>query len=153
MEDKKILKVGSLDSNDLEKTANEMMSGTLLKTDAVTNDQSDRIRNFIWEKFNIDDIRELELRPDDESDDDDDPETPKSSIGQKIDELYDIISVVGAGAFGIVIACRDRSSNKKFALKIAAQDHPQATSSLRREKDMLGKMSHPNIIRVYEMRR
>ena len=40
--------------------------------------------------------------------------------GRKIDELYDIISVVGAGAFGIVIACRDRKSNKKFALKIAA---------------------------------
>jgi len=103
--------------------AGEVTSGTLLKTDAVINDESDRIRNFIWEKFNVDDIRELELRPDDSSDEeeeDDECETPKAKPGQKIDELYDIISVVGAGAFGIVIACRDRSSNKKFALKIAA---------------------------------
>lgn len=64
----------------------------------------------------------MELRPaDDESEDEDfdDPAFEKAK-GRKIDELYDIISVVGAGAFGIVIACRDRKSNKKFALKIAA---------------------------------
>ena len=52
-----------------------------------------------------------------------------------------------------MIACRDRSSNKKFALKITSEDHIQAAASLRREKAMLAQMSHPNIIRVYEMRR
>lgn len=51
-------------------------------------------------------------------------ETPKADkIRKTIDELYDIISVVGAGAFGIVIACRDRKTNKKFALKITSEDH------------------------------
>ena len=103
-------------------------------------------------KFNVEDIRELELKPVDSDDDEDDDDAAKNTPGQKIDELYDIINVVGAGAFGIVIACRDRSSNRRFALKIAAQDNPQAATSLQREKKMLSKMAHPNIIRVYELR-
>lgn len=107
-------------------------------------DPSERIRSFIWEKFAVEDIRELEIRPIDEesADEESDDETPKTSTNNKkkrktIDGLYDIISVVGAGAFGIVIACRDRSSNKKFALKITSEDHAQAAASLRREKAML----------------
>ena len=118
-------------------------------------DPSERIKAFVWEKFNVEDIREIELRPADEDSADESEETPKmvKKKRPKIDELYDIISVVGAGGFGIVIACRDRSSNKKFALKITSEDHVQAAASLRREKNMLASMSHPNIIRVYEMRR
>ena len=117
-------------------------------------DPSERIKNFIWDKFNVEDIRELEIKPiDEDSQDEESEETPKTNKHRKtIDELYDIISVVGAGGFGIVIACRDRSSNKKFALKITSEDHVQAAASLRREKSMLAAMSHPNIIRVYDMR-
>ena len=77
----------------------------------------------------------MELRPVDE-DSDDDYENSKETISRhrKIDELYDIIKVVGAGGFGIVIACRDRSTNKKFALKIAARYHAHAAGSLRQER-------------------
>lgn len=116
-------------------------------------DPSERIKNFVWEKFNVDDIRELELIPIEEDSADESEMTPKMKKLRKIDELYDIISVVGAGGFGIVIACRDRSSYKKFALKVTSEDHIQAAASLRREKAMLASMTHPNIIRVYEMRR
>ena len=66
----------------------------------------------------------------------------KFSRAKRIDELYDIIAVVGAGAFGIVIACRDKKSGKKFALKIAALNKKcvsQAAASLMREKKMLMK--------------
>jgi len=130
-------------------SSEDVASGSLLQTDLQ---QSDRIRNFVQAKFNVEDIRELELKPVDSDDDEDDDDAAKNTPGQKIDELYDIINVVGAGAFGIVIACRDRSSNRRFALKIAAQDNPQAATSLQREKKMLSKMAHPNIIRVYELR-
>ena len=64
------------------------------------------------------------MRPADSESEEEEIDNGLKTNGRKIDELYDIISVVGAGAFGIVIACRDRKSNKKFALKIAAQDHP-----------------------------
>ena len=135
--------------------ANEDESGIVKTETIIMEDPSDRIKNFVWEKFNIDDIRELELRPvEEESDDEEDLANNSKEMIQyrKIDELFDIISVVGAGGFGIVIACRDRSSNKKFALKIAAQYHAHASSSLRRERAILSEMSHPNIIRVYEMK-
>lgn len=72
-------------------------------------DASNRIRNFMWDQFNVEDIRELELRPvDSESEDEDEADNQPKRQRTRIDELYDIISVVGAGAFGIVIACRDR---------------------------------------------
>ena len=91
---------------------------------------------------------------DEESDDEDDHHASKSILKhRKIDELYDIIKVVGAGGFGIVIACKDRTTNKKFALKIAARYHAHAFSSLRKERAMLSEMSHPNIIKVFEMRK
>ena len=58
----------------------ENMSGTLIKTEhLVDGEQNDRINNFIFEKFNVEDIRELEMRPEDsESDDDDEDGTFKS---------------------------------------------------------------------------
>jgi len=115
-------------------------------------DPSQRIDAFLWEKFNVDDIRELELRPVEEESEEEGEGTEIKKIRMKIDELFDIISVVGAGAFGIVIACRERNSNRKFALKIAAHENEQAASSLKREKEMLVNMSHPNIIRVYDMK-
>ena len=61
--------------------------------------------------------------------------------------------MMGAGGFGVVLACRDRWSNKKFALKIACTDQSNAASSLTREKTILAGMNHPNIIRVYDTRR
>ena len=97
------------------------------------------------------------MRPEDkesEEDDEDEEDGSKSSTRYcRLEELYDVISVVGAGAFGIVIACRDLSSKRRFALKIAAQNHSQSAAFLRREKTMLSKMNHPNIIRVQEMYR
>ena len=70
----------------------------------------ERIQNFISEKFNVENIRELELRPaDEESEEEDEDLTPKQKIQYpKIDDVYDIIAMVGAGGFGVVIACRDR---------------------------------------------
>ena len=70
----------------------------------------------------MEDIRELELRPDDSEDDEDEEDPTKRIPGVKLKRLYDVISVVGAGAFGIVIACREKKSNRKFALKIASKN-------------------------------
>ena len=103
----------------------------------------------------IDDIGKLEMLPEDNDSDssEDEDDISRAEQPNTLEELYDITSVVGAGSFGIVIACRDRTSKKRFALKIAAQNHHQASVFLRREKIMLSKMNHPNIIRVQEMRR
>ena len=48
----------------------EIISGSLLKTENIVNNEyKERIKNFIFEKFDVEDIRELEMRP--ESDDSD----------------------------------------------------------------------------------
>ena len=77
----------------------------------------------MWEKFHVDDIRKLKLLHVDEESEDEAELTPNTRTRveqKKMDKLYDVISVVGAGGVGVVIACLDRSSNKKFALKIAS---------------------------------
>ena len=88
------------------------------------------------------------MRPEDSESDEDEQEGFKLAQHKTLQELYIIDKVVGAGGFGIVIACSDRSSKRRFALKIAAQNHPQAAQFLVREKEFLSKMNHPNIIRV-----
>ena len=113
---------------------------------------SDRIQQIVLEKFHVEDIRQLTLQNVDEESEEEADLTPKHVEQRKIEKLFDVFSVVGAGGFGVVIACLDRSSNKKFALKIASQDQAQAATSLCREKVMLSGMRHPNIIRVYETR-
>ena len=80
----------------------------MMATDQLIQEPTNRIRNFMWDKFNVEDIRQLELRPIDSDSEDEDDLDPTQKRWKTIDELYDIISVVGAGAFGIVIACRDR---------------------------------------------
>ena len=40
----------------------------------------------------------------------------------KFTDIYENAKVVGAGSFGIVVACREKSTNKEIALKIAALD-------------------------------
>ena len=60
--------------------------------------------------------------------------------------------MLGSGGFGIVIACKERSTQRKIALKIAILDRQnpsQAAKSITREVEMLLKLSHPNLIKIY----
>ena len=71
----------------------------------------------------------------------------------KFTDMYKNARVVGAGSFGIVVACKEKSTNKEIALKIAALDRAspsQAAKSIMREQSILEGLRHPNLIRVYE---
>ena len=68
----------------------DVMSGTMLRTDQQEEDTSERIKNFVKENFNIEDIRELELRPEDDISDDDGDEDQFKRNHMKISDLYDI---------------------------------------------------------------
>ena len=65
------------------------MSGSLIKTDQQEEDTSERIKSFVRDNFNIEDIRELELRPEDDDSDEEEDEFLKSRH-MRIDEMYDI---------------------------------------------------------------
>ena len=100
--------------------SNEVVN-TVLDTEQIVQDVKERVYNFVREKFNIEDIRELELRPlDEESEGEETPTNTNQVDLKKLDNIYSVISIMGAGGFGVVLACRDRWSKKKFALKIAA---------------------------------
>ena len=65
------------------------MSGTLVKTDANEEDNSERIKMFIRENFNIEDIKDLVLRPEDDDSDEEEDEFLNNKR-TTIDEIYDI---------------------------------------------------------------
>jgi serine/threonine protein kinase len=68
---------------------------------------------------------------------------PRLSAGQQIDD-FDLLTLLGQGAFGQVFLARQRSMQRLVALKISADrgNEPQTMAQL----------DHPQIVRVYDQR-
>ena len=112
----------------------------------------------------VDDIKQLELTEMTTDDDDqrfsqmpqemvDKVEIDKQQNRTKFSDLYDNITVVGAGSFGIVVACIDKKNQQSVALKLAAYNRKcpsQAALSILRECEILAPMRHPNCIMLYD---
>ena len=67
-------------------------------------------------------------------------ESDKQRNRTKFCDLYDNIRIVGAGSFGIVVACVDRSNLQRVALKISSYNRKcpsQAALSIIRECEIL----------------
>jgi serine/threonine protein kinase len=62
-----------------------------------------------------------------------------------------VLEVKGSGGYGIVLAVKHKGSGKKMGLKICKIDPtlPGPTNSLKREINILHKIEHKNIIKVY----
>ncbi len=70
---------------------------------------------------------------------------------------YDIISELGRGATAVVYLGEDQFNERKVAIKVALQTEDMAPDEARRfeklflnEAAMVGKLSHPNIVGVYD---
>ena len=69
---------------------------------------------------------------------------------------YMVLEPLGAGGMGVVYAAYDPELDRKVAVKLlrsdffARSDARQARSRLRREAQALAKLSHPNIVAVYD---
>ena len=71
---------------------------------------------------------------------------------------YDVESVLGRGAMGLVYLARDRRIGRKVALKTVQleqkfEDESEADEfykRLQREAEVVGSMQHPNIVTLYE---
>lgn len=72
------------------------------------------------------------------------PETNDLTPGDQIDD-FQLLGILGKGAFASVYLARQLSMQRLVALKISADkgDEPQ----------LLGQLDHPNIVRVYDVRR
>ncbi|CAD8081646.1 unnamed protein product [Paramecium primaurelia] len=65
---------------------------------------------------------------------------------------YEIIGVVGEGAYGIVLKCRNKETNECVAIKKfkETEDDETVKKSIQREVKMLRMIKHPNIIQLKE---
>jgi eukaryotic-like serine/threonine-protein kinase len=67
---------------------------------------------------------------------------------------YEILDKLGEGAMGVVSRARDRTIGRVVALKMLSADlHGEAElhARFRREVEAIGRLSHPNIVTVYDM--
>jgi serine/threonine protein kinase len=75
-----------------------------------------------------------------------DPSEPLVTFGR-----FEAIGTCGAGGHGYVFRARDPALDRPVALKLCRLRRPEAAEALVREAKTLAKLSHPNIVRVYEL--
>jgi hypothetical protein len=63
---------------------------------------------------------------------------------------FEGIREIGRGGFGLVLLVRDPDLDREVALKLYLPPRPGAEDAMFREAQLLAKLAHPNIIRVYE---
>jgi serine/threonine-protein kinase len=79
----------------------------------------------------------------------------KFNIGELIDDRYVVLSVLGEGGMGLVYKVKDTLLTQNVALKTLLPDFTQHEEVLIRfinEAKVSLKLTHPNIIRVYDIR-
>jgi eukaryotic-like serine/threonine-protein kinase len=67
---------------------------------------------------------------------------------------YEIISLAGKGGMGEVYRARDTKLKREVAIKILPdefQRDPERAARFRREAELLGSLSHPNIAAIYDL--
>ncbi|EEA05187.1 calcium-dependent protein kinase, putative [Cryptosporidium muris RN66] len=68
-------------------------------------------------------------------------------------EKYSIICLLGKGSFGEVIKCKDRVTSTEYAVKVINKQNAKNkdTSTILKEVDLLKKLDHPNIMKLFEI--
>jgi len=75
-------------------------------------------------------------------------------IGKKLDGRYEITELIGIGGMADVYKATDTVDNKTVAVKILKREYAENEEFLRRfrnESRMVAQLSHPNIVRVYDV--
>ena len=82
-----------------------------------------------------------------------DPITESNLIGQKLGD-FEILKMVGQGGMGAVFLAQQASLDREVALKVISSVGGTQTKNLdrfKRESKVLAKISHPNIVPIYEV--
>lgn len=73
--------------------------------------------------------------------------------GTAINERYLVLEMLGMGGMGRVYSAYDRQLDRKIALKFLRHEQDDGYEQLLREAKALAKLSHPNVIVVYDVGR
>jgi tRNA A-37 threonylcarbamoyl transferase component Bud32 len=80
--------------------------------------------------------------------------SPNLPPGTKIGR-YEIHEPLGMGGMGVVYAARDPELRREVAIKVIrpelARAHPDATRRILREARAMARLSHPNVVSVYDV--
>lgn len=74
-------------------------------------------------------------------------------IGQKLNNRYTLISMLGEGGMGEVYLADDEQTRQQVAVKILARQltaHPESLERFRREAKTLRQLDHPNIVKFID---
>ena len=72
-------------------------------------------------------------------------------VGDVVDGRYRILELLGEGAAGRVFRAEDRGRNRTLvALKLLHAKDPRWENLFRREFEVLSRLHHPNLVRVYD---
>src|SRR5262245_37764727 len=66
---------------------------------------------------------------------------------------YEVLEEIGRGGMGIVYKARQLQLNRIVAVKVIRQDklaHPESVRRFRREIEAAARMTHPNLVTVYD---
>lgn len=75
-------------------------------------------------------------------------------IGNLLGNRYEIISQLGGGGMALVYKARDTLLNRQVTVKILRSEHTsdeEFISRFRKEAQAVAKLSHPNIVNVYDV--
>ncbi|CAD7001755.1 unnamed protein product, partial [Ceratitis capitata] len=65
-------------------------------------------------------------------------------------DKYEILEEIGAGAFGVVHRCRERSTGNIFAAKFIPVSHAIEKDLIRREIDVMNQLHHQKLINLHD---
>lgn len=77
-----------------------------------------------------------------------------SNIGKKLDGRYEITELIGVGGMADVYKAVDVMENRTVAVKILKPEFSQNEEFLRRfrnESKAIAVLSHPNIVKIYDV--
>ncbi len=58
---------------------------------------------------------------------------------------------IGQGSFAVVKLCKNRKTGEEVAIKVIDKKNARAVEDLQTEADVMAKIDHPNVIRVYQI--
>lgn len=79
---------------------------------------------------------------------------PELAAGETLAERYTVLQLLGRGATSVVYKARDTLANEVVALKVIRQftaGSDRALDGFRRELAVSRKLTHPNVIRIYDI--